>query len=165
MGEERAWIVYKNATIQLDENQVKQLVSMEMWVLVILLVGYGSNDKKVEDMRSFRLDNLPFRSTSWRTCNTPIFWAWAVRNQSLWSQLWMSILWGRRERLNQCRSSKDSLAPWSLDATWIVQMADSGKIFLVLIVGMVVLKNRKVKNLGIEEAIVSRDYKDDFVNK
>ena len=51
MGEERAWIVYKNAIIQLDENQVKQLVSMEMWVLVILLVGYGSNDKKVEDMR------------------------------------------------------------------------------------------------------------------
>ena len=61
MGEEGAWIVYKNAIIQLDENQVKQLVSMEMWVLVILLVGYGSNDKKVDDMRQFKLDNLPFR--------------------------------------------------------------------------------------------------------
>ena len=44
-------------------------------------------------------------------------------------------------------------------------MADSGKMFLVLIVGMVVRKNRMVKNLGIEEAIISGDYKDDFVNK
>ena len=36
-----------------------------------------------------------------------------------------------------CQSSKNSLAPWSLDAAQIGKMVELGKIFLIHIVGMV----------------------------
>ena len=54
-----------------------------MWVLVMVLVEYGSNAKWVEGMGG-GLNNLSFRldasSSETTTCNTPIFWAWAIRN-------------------------------------------------------------------------------------
>ena len=43
------------------------------------------------------------------------------------------------------QSSKDSLAPWSLDAAQIGKMVELGKIFLMYIVGMVVRQKREVK--------------------
>ena len=43
-----------------DENQVKQLVSRWIWVFVMVLVGCGSNDKR---LRAFEgeLGGLPFQ--------------------------------------------------------------------------------------------------------
>ena len=64
-----------------------------------------------------------------------------------------------------CQSSKDSLAPWSLDAAQIGKMVELGKIFLMYIVGTVVRKKREVKIYWvIEEVDVSGDFKDDFWN-
>ena len=74
-------------------------------------------------MREDRLDGLPFQMQAYwsekTTCNTRIFWVWAIRNQWLRALLSLSLLWGRRERLKQYQSSKDFLAPWSLGAAWI----------------------------------------------
>ena len=63
-------------------------------------------------------------------------------------------LQGRRERLKQSRSSKDSHG-------WVRE-----NVFGVGIAGMAVRKNREVKNCwSIEKASVSWDRKDGFVNK
>ena len=64
-----------------------------------------------------------------------------------------------------CQSSKDSLAPWWLDAAQIGKMVELGKIFLMYIVGTVVRKKREVKIYWVmEEVDVSGDFKDDFWN-
>ena len=76
-------------------------------------------------MREGGLDGLPFQMQAYwsekTTCNTPVFWGWAIRNQWLRALLSLSLLWGRRERLKQYQSSQESLAssPWSLGAAWI----------------------------------------------
>ena len=65
---------------------VMQVVYRGMWVLVMVLVGYGSN-VYVECMGEGGLNSIPFwlqaslLETS--TCNTLIFWAWTIRNQWL----------------------------------------------------------------------------------
>ena len=77
----------------------------------------------MKDIRKGVLDILPFplqvSSSGTTTYNTQIFWAWAIRNQWLWAVLSLSIVWERRERLKQCQSPQDSLAPCSLSAAWL----------------------------------------------
>ena len=41
-----AWIVYENAKLTI-KNQFKQLVSRGMKILVMWLVGYGTNDNSL----------------------------------------------------------------------------------------------------------------------
>ena len=69
------------------------------------------------------LDDLPFwwqgSSSDTTSYNTSVFWDWVIRNQWLWALLFLSILWGKKERLKQCQSSQDSLAQWSLDTAYI----------------------------------------------
>ena len=89
-----------------------------MWVLVMVLVGYKSDDDGLRVWE--KLYGLPFElqisPPETTTCNTPIFGVWGIRNQWLWVLRSMFILWGRRERLKQCRSAQDFIAPSSLDA-------------------------------------------------
>ena len=74
-------------------------------------------------MREGGLDGLPFQMQAYwpekTTCNTPILWAWAIRNQWLRALLSLFLLWGRWERLKQYQSSQEPLASWSLGAAWI----------------------------------------------
>ena len=70
-----------------DENQVKQLVSRGIWVFGMVLVGCGSNDKRLrvwEGELGGLLFQLQTPSSEATTC--------------------------RRERLKQCWSSRDSPA-------------------------------------------------------
>ena len=93
-----------------------------MWVLVMVLVGYGSNGSRLRIWEG-GWDGLPFQlqtfSSETTTCNTPILWDWAIRNKLLWALFTLSILWGRRERLKHGYSSQDSIATWPLDGAWI----------------------------------------------
>ena len=99
-----------------DENQLKQLVFRGIWVPVMVLVGYGSNDDRLSIWE--KVDCIVCHSESKHlhqrlltTCNTSIFWAWVIRNQWFWALLSLFIFCGRRERLKQYRSSQESLAP------------------------------------------------------
>ena len=130
-----------------------------MWVLVVLLVGYGSNGNRLRVWE--KVDWMIYVS-----CNTPIFWIWAIKNQWLRVLFSLPILWGRRERLDQCQSSQGCRALWSPGAVWIGEIPEVGETCLVLIVGTIVCKKRKVKNCWYLETVsVSGDCKDNFVNK
>ena len=65
---------------------VMQVVYRGMWVLVMVLVGYGSN-VYVEGMGEGGLNSIPLwlqaSLLESSTCNTLIFWAWTIRNQWL----------------------------------------------------------------------------------
>ena len=58
-----------------------------MWVLVMVLVGYKSDDNRLRVWE--KLDGLPFQlqipSSDTTTCNTPVFGVWEIRNQWLWA--------------------------------------------------------------------------------
>ena len=56
------------------------------------------------------LDGFSFwLEASWSettTCNTPIFWAWAIGNQWFWNLLFLFTLWDRRKKLNSVNTHK-----------------------------------------------------------
>ena len=47
MGERGAWIVYEKAKLGMKTDVVTQLVSRGMWGVVMVLVGYRSNDSRL----------------------------------------------------------------------------------------------------------------------
>ena len=48
------------------------------------------------------------------TCNMPTSWAWAIRNQRLWTLLSLPMLREIRDRSKYCQSSLNSLSYWAL---------------------------------------------------
>ena len=74
------------------------------------------------------------------------------------------ILWGRRERLRQCQSSRDSLMfPWGI-LNWLNDWVRAN--VFGAIVGMAVPKNKEVRHWwGVEEGSASGGCKNDILNK
>ena len=105
--------------------------------------------QKVVCMREGRLDSLPFRfqasSSETTICNIPLLWPWAIRSQWLWVLLSLPIIWGRKERLKQCQSLQDSLAPWSLDAVELAKWLRQQKYFWWRLLGLLHTKMRRCK--------------------
>ena len=99
-------------------KKINQMVSRGMWVVVMVLVGYWSNDNRLR----------VWEKTDWIICHSDckhllqrllsvvhqFFWAWVI-SPWLWALLSLSI----REMFKKCQFSQDSLAFWSLDAAWI----------------------------------------------
>ena len=104
-------------------------------------------------MRQGVLDSLLFQlqasSSENTTCNTPILWAWTVRNQWLLALLLLSILWGRREKLKQCQTSQDSLVLWR-SLNWLNGWGRENIFWWRLLVGAKIAKvQRKAVLVGI----------------
>ena len=119
-----AWIVYENGHFRIKIVIIKQLVSRGTWGLVIVFVGYGSNNNRLRVYEKVdwlfchsNLKHLPQRVHT--NCNTPIFWDWVLRNQQLLALLSLSILRRSRKKLKQCQFLQGFLAHWFLDETWI----------------------------------------------
>ena len=87
----------------LNLNQIKQLVSREMRVLAVVLVGYGSNDNRLEGMREGGWNDLPH--LQYPNCMI------LSNKESVIVSPVITVHTLRRGRLTQCQSSQDSLAP------------------------------------------------------
>ena len=95
---------------------LSQLVSRGMRYMVMKFVAHRSNNRL--RVWTGQVDSLLFQlqasSSEGTTSNTPIFFAWVIRNQLLWMLFTLSVLWGGRKRFKQCQSSQGSLAYWAL---------------------------------------------------
>ena len=106
-----AWLVYKNAKLRI---KVKQLASKGMWVLVVVLAGYGSNDNRLRVWE--KVDWMVYH-----TCNISVFGVWAMKNQWLWLSRAITVYILRRNRdiktVAVVTIFPSSLLPW-LSLNW-----------------------------------------------
>ena len=78
------WTAYENANFRMKIVTIKQLDSRGIWDLVIVLVGYGSNNNRLRVCEK----------VDWTPCHSDhqflpqrvlfaikIFWVWAISNQ------------------------------------------------------------------------------------
>lgn len=88
------------------------------------------------------------------TCNIPIFCAWAKKNQWLWALLSLSMLQGRKERLNQCQSWQDYLAYWALNEKFFKSIKN--KVLKVLSGSKVIIHGvmKNFKKFEVQDTIV-----------
>ena len=95
-----------------DKNQIKQLVSRGIWVLVVVLVEYGSSENRL----------MIWEKVDWmvcNTCNVSIFCVWAIKNQWLWVSPAIIVHSLRKNgEIKQYQSSQYSLTSWYLDTAW-----------------------------------------------
>ena len=86
------------------------MASRGMWVLLMVLVGYGSNGNRLRAWENMDWVVLPFQfqasSSETTTCNTAILSLSNKESVILSLMLSLSIHWGRRERLNSVSSHK-----------------------------------------------------------
>ena len=64
---------------------IQELIFKGIWFLLMVLVGYGSNDNNGEGVGECGVDGLPFWSQFFSsetiTCNVSIFWVWVISYQ------------------------------------------------------------------------------------
>ena len=100
------------------------VLSIGMWGLVMVLVGYGTNDIRLR----------VWEMVEWMICHSfckhlhqRLLLPAIQHSKCWWVLFYLLMLWRSRERLKQSHSKQNALAHWALDTTWIGWMVVVGE--------------------------------------